>query len=453
MLNSRYPMFIAWGPELAFLYNDAYAPIFGAKHPHALGRPFAEVWADIWHDIKPLVDKALSGEATFNENMHLVMERNGFPEDTWYTFSYSPVRDESGGVAGMFCACQETTQQVLAETRLQDQAQRQQKLFEQAPGFIAILKGADHVFEFANESYARVTGRRHFVGRNVREVFPDLEGQGLFEALDRVYLTGERFVAEGIRLRLQATTDKAPEDVFLDFIYEAIRDEHGKVTGIFVEGHDVTAAHMALDTQMRHQRHLKLLVDELNHRVKNTLAIVQGLAQQTFRGNAATGEARRAFDGRLMALASAHALLTQENWESASLKDVVAKSLDVIGAGAARVRLEGPDIRLSPKTAVTLGLAMHELMTNSVKYGALSVAEGRVQIVWSISSDVERFLRLRWQELGGPVVPRPESTGFGMRMIERALAAELKGEVALQFSPTGVICDIAAKLPKPDAAS
>ena len=117
MLNSRYPMFVAWGPRLAFLYNDGYRPIFGAKHPHTLGLPFAEVWSEIWDDLLPLVERALAGESTFNENLHLVMERNGYPEDTWYTFSYSPVRDESGGVGGMFCACQETTSQVLADRR------------------------------------------------------------------------------------------------------------------------------------------------------------------------------------------------------------------------------------------------------------------------------------------------------------------------------------------------
>jgi PAS domain S-box-containing protein len=119
MINSRHPMFIAWGPQLAFLYNDGYIPIFGRKHPHTLGLPFHEVWSEIWDDIKPLIDRALSGQPTWSDNLHLVMERNGYPEDTWYSFSYSPVRDESGRIAGMFCACTETTGQVLAQRRQQ----------------------------------------------------------------------------------------------------------------------------------------------------------------------------------------------------------------------------------------------------------------------------------------------------------------------------------------------
>ena len=115
MLASRQPMFIAWGPKLSFLYNDAYAPILGTRHPWALGQPFQEIWGEIWDEIGPLVDRALAGESTWSENLHLVMSRHGYAEDTWYTFSYSPVRDESGSVAGMFCACIETTRQVLAD--------------------------------------------------------------------------------------------------------------------------------------------------------------------------------------------------------------------------------------------------------------------------------------------------------------------------------------------------
>jgi len=117
MLNSSFPMFLAWGPELIFLFNDAYLPILGKKQAHALGMPFAELWSEIWDDISPLVQTALSGESIFADNLLLQMERNGFPEETYFTFSYSPVHDESGQVAGMFCACTETTQQILAERR------------------------------------------------------------------------------------------------------------------------------------------------------------------------------------------------------------------------------------------------------------------------------------------------------------------------------------------------
>ncbi|HET9703228.1 MAG TPA: ATP-binding protein [Vicinamibacterales bacterium] len=119
LLNSRYPMFVFWGPELIKIYNDGYAPILGNKHPWALGRPAREVWPEIWSDIEPLVDRALSGDPTWSDDLLLFMERNGFPEEVYFTFSYSPVPDESGGIGGMFCACTETTGEVLSERRLQ----------------------------------------------------------------------------------------------------------------------------------------------------------------------------------------------------------------------------------------------------------------------------------------------------------------------------------------------
>ena len=117
MLGSRFPMFVAFGPDLGFLYNDAYAEILGDKHPAALGRRFHDIWAEIWPDISPLIERALSGEATWSENMPLTMNRHGYDEPTWFTFSYSPLRDEGGKVVGMFCACTETTGRVQAELR------------------------------------------------------------------------------------------------------------------------------------------------------------------------------------------------------------------------------------------------------------------------------------------------------------------------------------------------
>jgi PAS domain S-box-containing protein len=120
LLQSRFPMFVAWGKDLGFLYNDSYAEILGRKHPGALGQRFADIWSEIWPDISPLIDAAMAGQATYREDLPLVMNRKGYDEQTWFTFSYSPVRDESGSVAGMFCAVSETTQRVLAERALRE---------------------------------------------------------------------------------------------------------------------------------------------------------------------------------------------------------------------------------------------------------------------------------------------------------------------------------------------
>src|ERR1043166_5438619 len=116
LLQSQFPMFVAWGKDLGFLYNDSYAEILGAKHPAALGRRFYDIWSEIWPDINPLIEAALAGQSTYREDLPLVMNRIGYDEQTWFTFSYSPVRDDRGEVAGMFCAVSETTQRVLAES-------------------------------------------------------------------------------------------------------------------------------------------------------------------------------------------------------------------------------------------------------------------------------------------------------------------------------------------------
>ena len=152
-------MFIAWGPDLAFLYNDGYAPIFGAKHPHMLGVPFRQAWTEIWNDISPMVESALSGVSTYNENLHLVMERNGFPEDTWYDFSYSPVRDDDGRIAGMFCACTEKTAQVVADGALRESEARFRNLADQSPMMVWVTE-PDGTCTFLSKSWYEFTGQR-----------------------------------------------------------------------------------------------------------------------------------------------------------------------------------------------------------------------------------------------------------------------------------------------------
>ena len=423
MLNSSFPMFLAWGPELIFLFNDAYLPILGKKQANALGMPFAELWSEIWTDINPLVQTALSGESIFADNLLLQMERNGFPEETYFTFSYSPVHDESGQVAGMFCACTETTQQILAERRQRFQlevadqlrglsepdqiitlasallgrhlqltrvvyaeldllqqalrvdsewndgsvegitganypiallgksmveavqrggpfwvadvttdsrtaaqapaycqlgacslltvplrastraqsllvltqdaprrwrdgdvalaediaeriwsavershaeARRRQAeaalsrqlaaegdrlrgLFEQAPGFMAVLRGPQHVFELANAAYIRLVGRHDLLGKTMVEALPDLAAQGFLALLDQVYASGRPFFGHEALLVLQLATDAPPTERFVDFIYQPVLEVDGSVSGIFIEGYDVTDRRLAAD--------------------------------------------------------------------------------------------------------------------------------------------------------------------------------------------------------------
>ncbi len=200
-----------------------------------------------------------------------------------------------------------------------------------------------------------------------------------------------------------------------------------------------------ISERRRAEEHQQLLVNELNHRVKNTLAIVQSLAQQSFKEIAVPRERMAAFEGRLSALSAAHDLLTQRNWEAASIRSIISAALLPFQCSDSSVAMAGPDVLLPPQTSVSLALAVHELATNAAKYGALSLPSGQVSIRWDI---VEDRLKWEWIEFGGPPVLPPESRGFGTRMIERALAAELSGEVQIEFLPTGVACLLDAPLPR-----
>lgn len=207
----------------------------------------------------------------------------------------------------------------------------------------------------------------------------------------------------------------------------------------------------------RAEEHQALLINELNHRVKNTLATVQSIAAQSFREAEASGEAgrialtRAAFEARLFALARAHDVLTQENWESAGLADIVDQAVAPHRGVDYHVFItDGPNLRVTPQMALSLSMALHELCTNAVKYGALSRPGGHVRIAWSaIVRPTGPHLRLVWQERGGPRVQPPTRRGFGTRLIERGVARELSGEVDLSYHPDGVTCTIDVPLRHP----
>ncbi|HTN83873.1 MAG TPA: AAA family ATPase [Sorangium sp.] len=235
---------------------------------------------------------------------------------------------------------------------------------------------------------------------------------------------------------------------FQPFEKEFFRKDGSRVPvllgGARFEGSDNQGVAFVLDVSERKQaeERQRLLLNELNHRVKNTLAIVQAIAMQTLRMADSPGAFTEAFLARLLALSQTHNLLNQTSWQGASLRDIVCAELAPhASCDAERVRVAGEDVRLRPEAAVTLGMAFHELATNAAKYGALSQPSGRVAVTWNVSAQAhERLLRLEWQETNGPPVRPPRRKGFGSRLIERDLGRQLAREVLLEFLPGGVRC-------------
>jgi two-component system, LuxR family, sensor kinase FixL len=239
MLEAHHPMFAIWGTEKTFLFNEAYAPILGEAPFTALGQPLDKLWSEVWDSVEPYAEAALAGQSAIAEDLPFKTWASDFSETRYYTFSYTPVRDSGGNVAGASCLCIDTTEKVEAVARIKSERDSLYRLFQEAPGFIAMGKGPEHRFTFANAAYVRLVGRE-VVGRTVAEVMPEIVSQGFTDLLDVVYATGERFVAEKMPIEFEDCPNGPKEERFVNFVYEAMRNSRGGIEGIFVEGYDVT---------------------------------------------------------------------------------------------------------------------------------------------------------------------------------------------------------------------
>ena len=465
--------------------NQAYLDVTSSTRDAIVGRPLfaafdsgpGEEAPENVRQVKASLEKARDGR----KRDHLALVRFSIPraaphgepvmEERFWSATHTPILDASGEVVWLLqhttditelellrnrLATPETASSTSAldamiggnvlerarivqedNLRLASERNRLVDMFMQAPGFVAVLAGPDHVFQFYNEAYRRLIGHRDVEGRPVAEALPEVEGQGYIDMLDSVFETGEPVQGKASLVRFQREPGAEPDSAYVDFIYQPIRDADGRIVGVFVQGHDVTDVVMAAERQ-------KLMIDELNHRVKNTLATVQSIAIQTARSHLDPRTFAEGFQARLLALSHTHDLLTRSHWEGADLGDILQH--ETAAHGVHRVTLNGPPIALEPAAALSFGMIFHELATNAAKYGALSAPDGRVLVDWTVANQAGRTLHLTWREVGGPPVRPPEGRGFGSRLIERNVRHDLAGEVKLDYASDGFSADFSIPL-------
>jgi len=357
------------------------------------------------------------------------------------SINVDPLRNAQGDLVGAVNCFLDITERkrmdaALESTRLHalEQEQRLAATYEHAAIGISEIAPDGH-FLRVNEAICAITGysreellsARLFRYTHPDDVDPDREGfrKQVAGALD-FYSIEKRFIRKDGRV------------IWLSVRSSPVRDADHKLLYLVRVVQDIT------ERKASEQRQ-KLLMDELNHRVKNTLATVQSLASQTARAARTPAAFRERFEGRLIALSKAHDQLTDHHWESADLRELLSGNLaPYAGVGSERVILRGEDIVLRPRAVLTLAMAVHELTTNAAKYGALSIPGGRIEIHWQPvrGDNGHSMLRIEWIEQGGPPVTPPDQRGFGSRLIEGSIAAELGGKVHLAFAPQGLRCEI-----------
>ena len=281
LLGNRQPNFLFWGDDLIQFYNDAFRPSLGFdKHPKAVGQRGPECWAEIWPIIGPQIEAVMQrGESYWFEDQLVPFYRDGKLEDIYWTYSYSPVRDAAGNIQGTLVTCSETTGRVLAERALRTQQERLLSLFRQAPVFLAVLHGPEHMFEMHNLRYGELIGQRNVIGKTIRDAMPEAADQGFLEVLDGVYRSGEAFIAHSHPIDLQRIPDKPLERRYLDFVYQPMRGIDGSVTGIIILGVDTTERKNALDALLNTEKLAAVgrLAASIAHEINNPLSSVTNL--------------------------------------------------------------------------------------------------------------------------------------------------------------------------------
>ncbi|MEW5684580.1 MAG: PAS domain S-box protein [Pseudomonadota bacterium] len=408
-----------------------------------VGRLHYEVFTDIprrWRDLHARV---------LAEGIELSHEGERFERDSgvveWIRWSMAPWRTDDGEIGGLVLYTDVVTAQVEARLQVQAAEARYRAVFDHAPMGVARV-GTDGRFLEVNERYSAITGYScdELLGLTFLDItLPDTlandvaHADALLAGSIDTYTTEKRY------------RTKAGGAVWINLTVSLVHTAEGEPDYFVTIAEDITERKQAEVEQQRYQSQLRLLVNELNHRVKNTLATVQSMAAQTMRRAYDREQSYEAFESRLMGLSAAHDVLTRERWHGAILREVAERALrPFCGEGLPRIHLDGPEVWLPPGASLTMALVFHELATNAVKYGSLSADAGHVVIAWT-HQPANGALRLSWIERGGPAVSQPSRKGFGSRLIERGLRGELRGRAVVTYAPEGLECVMEARVPRP----
>ncbi|MDE2361976.1 MAG: PAS domain-containing protein [Hyphomicrobiales bacterium] len=437
MLPAQAQIVLFWGDDFTALYNDAYAPSIGDKHPRALGRPAHKNWAELWDDLEPLLRRVIdTGETVVAKDRPFYIERHGYPEDVYFDISYSPVHDDAGAIGGVLCIVSETTERVVAQRQL---VRAQERLTQalNAGGMVGTFDwhiNSDVMYTDAHfAELFSVDPEKGEQGAPLSDYLAGVHSEDvdrIAEAVSHTVKTGERFVQE-YRLRRK---DGAAR--WVEARGERINDEAGepaRFVGVVV---DITAQKEAQERQ-------KLLLLEMDHRVKNLLAVFRGLIRSSARSARTPVDLAEALSGRVEALMRAKELVrpgllgTEHATSERSTLDALVRTVlqpyeDLVDR---RTRVCGPEIAVGPAATTSLALALHETATNAAKYGALSAPDGKVRVEWSVQGGQ---VLLEWEESGGPSVVAPKSTGFGNLLTDRSIAGQLGGSIAYDWRPDGL---------------
>ena len=301
----------------------------------------------------------------------------------------------------------------------------------------------DNPIVLVNDAFLKMTGypADEVIGRNCRFLQgPDTDPASV-EA-----------IREGLRQRREVAVElinyRRDGSMFLNqLLIRPVFDDEGKLVHYFASQVDISVQRQAEALTRATEERLRLVADELSHRVKNTLSTVQAIVRQTLRTAPSLAEAGDTIGARLIALGQAHEALTRQNWEHSELGTVIRGAIQPHSDVQGRFRIEGPEIYLEARSSLAVAMAVHELCTNAVKYGALSVAAGTVEVGWKVERrDGGRYLVLEWREQDGPLVATPSHKGFGSILIKEALAADLGGNVDVIYEPAGLVCRIETAL-------